>query len=79
MCGWSASVPSEWADIKPTYCGNSKCAYSKARAPKTKKSFALDQKALKVHKPKEESSAVEKKVTKKRKSKEKVEDVQRSE
>lgn len=78
ICGWHASIPSEWADIKPTYCGNSKCAYSKARAPKSKKSFALDPTSLNIHRPKEDSSVLEKKVVKRRKSKENVEDVQRT-
>lgn len=75
LCGWSASVPSEWADVKPTYCGNSKCSHSKTRAPKTKKNFVLDPKALKVQRPNSES-VVEKKVVKKRKYKEKSENAQ---
>lgn len=73
-CGWQASVPVEWADVKPGYCGNYKCSHSKAKAPKSKKSFKLDPSALIVHRPAEtEYSQKDVKVVKRRKYKEKSE------
>lgn len=62
-CGWSAGVPAQWGDVKPTYCGNAKCDYSKAKAPKTKKSFRTEPDKLKVTKP--EAPKVEKSDAKK--------------
>jgi hypothetical protein len=50
-CGWAAAVPELWADLKPTYCGNRRCEYSKAMAPRTKKSFALDPSNLEIRMP----------------------------
>jgi hypothetical protein len=73
VCGWLATVPLIWADVKPTYCGNSKCSHSKTRAPRTKKTFKTDPEALKIT---SSSGKIEEiKVVKTRKKKQKVKDV----
>ena len=70
-CRWHVRVPEQWGDLKPAYCGNPKCEYSKAKAAKTKKSFRSDPDKLKIVKPKSRVNRTED-VNKAKKAKEKV-------
>lgn len=50
-CGWETSITAQWADLKPPFCGNKKCDYSKSRARKTKKSFRTNSEMLEIIRP----------------------------
>ena len=79
-CGWEKSIPAQWADVSPRYCGNKKCKYS-GRVKQGRTSFLKEPKMLeiimptkaepKVHvpvskAPKKQSSEVGEKIAEKR-------------
>lgn len=44
-CGWERSIPEQWADVGPRYCGNRKCKYS-GQKRKEKTSFLKEPEML---------------------------------
>lgn len=46
-CGWEKTLPATWADVKPRFCPNNKCEYSKKKS-KGKKSFRGSPEQLQV-------------------------------
>jgi len=52
-CGWDGQLVSNWADIKPVFCPNKKCQFSKEKS-KGRKSFRSNPEMLEITFPREE-------------------------